>query len=234
VEPEPSTTFAIGLTATREAFADLYEHPWRAVRQWLTGSALAAGLLLIGTLIVAEVVPPSRAIDLSVPPVTAAGPSYVFTILGHNLLVLALHSMACVAGFIAGSSVPLEAERLTGFNRVIHEYGSKFALGFVALATGFSMGYQVWALGTAASGVASELHTSPALLLLALLPHAAPELLALFLPLSAWVIASRRRSWDQLLAAAAVTTALAIPILLAAATWETYGAPHLVALVAGH
>ena len=103
---------------------------------------------------------------------------------------------------------------------------------FVAIATAFSMSYQAWLLGTAAAGVGAELHVSPALLLVALLPHAAPELMALFLPLAAWVIASRRSTWDQLLAASLLTTALAIPILIAAAIWETYGAPHLIALAA--
>ncbi len=234
MEPEPLSTLAVGLAATRGALTDWIHHPWKATRSWLVGSAVAACLLLVGTLVVAEVVSPDRDIFLGVPPVTAAGPNYVLTILGHNLLVLAFHSMACVAGFIAGSSLPHEAARLKGINRVVHQYGAKLAIAFVALATTFSMSYQVWLLGTAAAGVGYELHVSPALLLIALLPHAAPELVALFLPLAAWVIASRRGTWDQLLAAALLTTALAIPILVVAATWETYGAPHLIALVAGH
>jgi hypothetical protein len=234
MEPGPSRTFTVGLAATREAFAEWFSQPWRIAGRWLAGSALAASLLLIGTLVIAEVVPGNRDIDLGVPPVSVGGPSYVLTILGHNLLVLALHAFACVAGFIAGSSLPLEAERLTGINAVVHRHGAKLAIGFVVAATTFSLGFQVWSLGTSAASVAVELHTSPALLLATLLPHAAPELLALFLPLAAWVQASRAGTWDQLLAAAVITTALAIPILIAAATWETYGAPHLVALVAGH
>ena len=39
--------------------------------------------------------------------------------------------------------------------------------------------------------------------MLTLLPHALPELFALFLPLAAWIIASRRGRWDELLAATA-------------------------------
>ena len=233
MEPQPLSTLTVGLTATRGALADWSRNPWKVTRTWLAGSALATGLLLVGTLLVAEIVSPDRDISLSVPPVTAAGPHYVLTILGDNLLVLAFHAMACVAGFIAGSSLPHEAARLNGINRVVHRVGSRFAIAFVALATTFSMSYQVWLLGTAAAGVGAELHVSPALLLLALLPHAAPELMALFLPLAAWVIASRRGTWDQLLAASFLTTLLAIPILVAAATWETYGAPHLIALVTG-
>ena len=50
-----------------------------------------------------------------------------------------------------------------------------------------------------------------------LLPHAIPELIALFLPLAAWIIASRRGEWEQLLAATFVTVAMAVPVLVVAA-----------------
>ncbi|WP_249011146.1 stage II sporulation protein M [Conexibacter sp. DBS9H8] len=231
---EASDTFTLGLVATRDALRDWSRTPGRVIGRWCAGASLAAGLLLVGTLIVAEVSPGTRAIDLSVPPVSTGGTGYVLTILGHNLLVLALHVFACVAGFIAGSSVPATAQCLRGLERVVHEYGGRLAIGFVALATLFSLANQVVDLGSSAAGVAHELHTSPALLLLALLPHAAPELLALFLPLAAWVLASRRGEWDQLLAAALVTTVIAVPILVAAASWETYGAPLLIRLLTGH
>ena len=45
------------------------------------------------------------------------------------------------------------------------------------------------------------------MLLLALTPHALPELVALFLPLAAWIIASRNDDWQDLLAATFVTVA---------------------------
>ena len=77
------------------------------------------------------------------------------------------------------------------------------------------------------------LHTSPGVLLAILLPHAIPELTALFLPLAAWIIASRRGEWEQLLAATVVTVAIAVPILVAAAVFEVYAAPHLFALALG-
>ena len=53
------------------------------------------------------------------------------------------------------------------------------------------------------------------MLLLTLLPHAIPELVSLFLPLAAWIVASRRDDWQDLLAATAVTVAVAVPVLLA-------------------
>jgi hypothetical protein len=64
--------------------------------------------------------------------------------------------------------------------------------------------------------------------MLTLLPHALPELTALFLPLAAWLVASRRRRFDELLAATIATTALAAPVLVAAAAIEVYVWPDLL------
>jgi uncharacterized membrane protein SpoIIM required for sporulation len=83
-------------------------------------------------------------------------------------------------------------------------------------------------LGISVSRVSAALYASPGLLVLGLLPHAVPELTALFLPLAAWIIASRRGEWERLLAATLVTVALAIPVLVVSALWEVYVAPHLL------
>ena len=66
------------------------------------------------------------------------------------------------------------------------------AIAFVVGATTFSLATQAFVLGGGASTLAAQLGISPGLLLLGLLPHALPELIALFLPLAAWIIASRR------------------------------------------
>ena len=66
------------------------------------------------------------------------------------------------------------------------------------------------------------------MLILSVLPHAIPELTALFLPLAAWLIASRRGQWNQLLAATFITVLLAVPVLVAAATIEVYVWPHIL------
>ncbi len=71
------------------------------------------------------------------------------------------------------------------------------------------------------------------MLLLGLLPHAVPELMALFLPLAAWIIASRRGDWNKLLAATFVTVALAVPVLVMSALWEVYLAPHVLHALIG-
>jgi len=74
---------------------------------------------------------------------------------------------------------------------------------------------------------------SPGVLLAALSLHAVPELTALFLPLAAWLVASRRGRWSELLAATFVTVAIAVPVLVASAFVETYVTPDLIrALIA--
>jgi uncharacterized membrane protein SpoIIM required for sporulation len=59
------------------------------------------------------------------------------------------------------------------------------------------------------------------------------ELVALFLPLAAWIIASRRGQWEQLLAATLVTVAVAVPVLVVAAFIEVYVSPHLFVALTG-
>ena len=50
----------------------------------------------------------------------------------------------------------------------------------------------------------------------------------LFLPLAAWMIASRNDEWHDLLAATFVTVGLAIPILVVSAILETYLWPEIL------
>ena len=53
----------------------------------------------------------------------------------------------------------------------------------------------------------------------------------LFLPLAAWLIASRRDEWEELLAATFVTVAVAIPLLVGAAFLEVYVWPDVLRAV---
>jgi hypothetical protein len=84
----------------------------------------------------------------------------VIQILRANLLVLALHAMACVAGFMAGSSLPLQAEHHTGWVRFVHERGQPAAMGFVVCATGFSLSLQAYTIGQRGSWRADEANGS--------------------------------------------------------------------------
>jgi hypothetical protein len=201
--------------------------PLAVVLRWVAGSALAAAGLLAAVWIIASFDNGFQQIIRLNPPFAVGDLGDVVQVLERNMLVLALHAMACVAGFIAGSSLPMQVEGRTGLSRWVHEHGGRFAIAFVAAATAFSLSAQAYLLGNTLGGVAAFLRVSPGILLLAVLPHAIPELIALFLPLAAWIIASRRGEWEQLLAATVVTVAIAVPVLVAAAFIEVYVSPHL-------
>ena len=221
-----------GVQRTRSALACWNERPWPMLAGWLAGSLAAACVLLVGVLVVSAFVSTGGHISLNKPPLRVGGVGDVVHIVLGNGRVLALHVFACVAGFMAGSSLPMRTREMqSGFQRFIHERGARFAILFVVAAIAFSLSSQAWVIGSQTAKVAHRLDISPALLLLTLLPHAIPELTALFLPLAAWIIASRRGDWDKLLAAALVTAAIALPILVLTALWEVYVAPHVIGLL---
>lgn len=223
-----SYAFVQGIRSTRATLENWNRHPWPVLRGWLAGSVVAAIALLAAVWAIAAMTPGPGVVSLNRPPLVVGDPNDVVRILTRNSLVLALHAMACVAGFIAGSSLPQQAEGRSGLMRAIHERGGRLAILFVICATTFSLSAQAYVLGTSVARVAFALHRSPGLLLLGLLPHAIPELVALFLPLAAWIIASYRDEWDQLLAATLVTVTLAVPVLILSALWEVYIAPHVL------
>jgi hypothetical protein len=226
--------FVQGMRSTRTTLATWNREPWPVLRLWLTGSLAAAAVLLLAVWLVAVITPGTPPSSLHKPPFFVGDARDIAHVLVDNSLVLALHALACVAGFVAGSSIPLQAREQRGLTRLIHERGGSIAIGFVIGATIFSLSNQAFVLGSGLANAAVALHAPPGLLLLGLLPHAVPELTALFLPLAAWIIASRRGDWDKLLAATLVTVAVAIPILVLTALWEVYVAPHLLAAVIGY
>jgi hypothetical protein len=225
--------FAHGVRQTRTTLRMWRRTPGVVLGRWFAGSALAATSLLCAVWIVATLFSGYQQIVILEPPFAVGDGADVLSILGRNMLVLALHAMACVAGFIAGSSLPLQAEHHYGASRFLHEHGGRIAIGFVVLATTFSLSTQAYVLGHTLAGVSGFLRVAPGLLLLGLLPHAIIELTALFLPLAAWIIASRRGEWDQLLAATFVTVAVAVPLLVTAALIEVYISPHVFTMLTG-
>jgi hypothetical protein len=218
--------FAHGVRHTRATLLAWQRNPLAVVGRWVAGSALAAAGLLAAVWLIATLDLRHQVIALR-PPFVVGDGADVAGLMGRNLLVLALHAMACVAGFIAGSSLPLQASQRHGLSRWVHEHGGRLAIAFVVGATTFSLSAQAYLIGRALGGVAGYLGVSPGLLLVRVLPHALPELIALFLPLAAWIIASQRGEWEQLLAATFVTVAIAIPMLLASAVVEVYVSPHV-------
>ena len=217
-----------GLRDTRRSLDRWNSDPARALLPWALGALAIACTLLLAVWAIAAVSHPDPTTTL-LPglnmPVTGEGIGHI---LFRNSLVLSLHALACVAGFIAGASLPLQAEHKSGVSRWVHEQAGPFAIAFVSLATLFSLFTQAFVLGGVASDLAGQLDISTGVLILTLLPHALPELIALFLPLAAWLVASRHDQWDELLAATFVTVAIAVPTLVMAACIEVWIWPELL------
>ncbi len=221
--------FSHGMQDTRETFAAWNGRPWSVLAGW-TWLSLAIALVLLGAVwLVAGLLTPDVT-PIHMPGLNeSTSPLDTLPILWRNSLVLALHGTACVAGFIAGASMPIAAAQRSGLSRWIHLKAAQFAILFVAAVTLFSLCTQALYLGFQGSTIAYQLEISHATLILSVLPHALPELTALFLPLAAWLIATRRGEWNQLLAATFITVLLAIPVLVVAATIEVYFWPRLLA-----
>jgi hypothetical protein len=220
-----------GWTDTRRALGRWNKSPWHVMWPWARGSLAVAALLLTAVWLVATVSTPHPTAGFFPGVFRPATVGDFGFVLYRNGLVLALHAMACVAGFIAGSSLPTAATGYSGLWRKVHDRAGSLAIAFVIAATLFSLTTQAYALGRGASDLSYQLGVSPFVLILGLLPHALPELTALFLPLAAWTIASRRRAWDDLLAATVVTVAVALPVLVLAAVIETWVTPELLAIL---
>jgi hypothetical protein len=222
---------AQGLRDTRGTLERWNAHPWPVLRVWFGGALVVASALLFSVWAVAALSTPDVT-PLHIPGVTEdAELGDLGPILFRNSLVLALHAFACVAGFIAGSSLVLSAERRNGLSKLVHEKARPIAFAWVGLVTCFSLVTQAYALGLTGAQLAGQLGISPGVLVLTILPHAIPELVALFLPLAAWVIASRRNEWQELLAATFATVAIAVPMLICAALWEVYAWPQIMIAV---
>jgi hypothetical protein len=220
---------AQGLHHTRATLRRWNAAPGPIVGRWLAGALGIALLLLAAVWGVATQVTPDVGQRLLLPGLTdAAGPADVARVILRNSLVLVLHAMACLAGFIAGSSLPMQAAHHRGLWRTVHEHAARAAIVFVGAATLFSLVMQAYVLGSDAAMLAGDLGLAPPALMLTLLPHALPELIALFLPLAAWLVASRAGRWDELLAATVATTALAAPVLVLTALVEVYAWPNVL------
>ncbi len=225
--------FLQGISATKATLSDWGHRPWEVIRVWLFWSVAISLLLLGAVLVVARYSTPDPS-GILVPGFneTVTGRE-IGRILFRNSLVLALHGFACVAGFIAGNSLPISASKRTGVSRVIHEKAGPLAIGFVACATVFSLATQAYFLGNLMATLSAQVNLSNLHLLALLVPHALPELAALFLPLAAWLVASHKDDWDQLLAATFVTVAVAIPVLIVTSILEVTVFPDLLRTAIG-
>jgi hypothetical protein len=227
----PQLVVVQGLRDTRGTLERWNPRPLATIGPWFALAAAIAAALLAAVVVVAQLSTPDPK-PLIQPGLTREPLlSDVGPILFRNALVLTLHAMACVAGFIAGSSLPLQADQHSGLWRRVHEKAGPAAIAFVVGATAFSLCTQAYVLGGGAAALSLQLHVSELTLMLTLLPHALLELVALFLPLAAWMIASRRGDWHELLAATFATTLVATPALVLAAMLEVFVWPDLLRAV---
>src|SRR6187402_581598 len=127
---------------TRAALDAWQGRSWAVLRVW-TALSLAIALTLLGAVwVVAGVLTPDIT-PIHLPGLTEpAGPDDLLPILWRNSLVLALHGTACIAGFIAGASMPIAAAQRSGFSRWVHIKAGEFAILFVCAVTLFSLATQ--------------------------------------------------------------------------------------------
>jgi hypothetical protein len=224
--------FDAAMDETRATLAQWNREPVRVVGRWMLLSLGIAVTMLVSIFIVSLIAKPD--LFARIPNIWGAPRvEDALRVLFRNSLVLALHAFVCIAGFMAMRTLPAQAELRHGFDRWIHKYAGPFTMIFVTCATLFSMSTQVIILGHVVADLSFLLGVEQWQLLLTTLPHALLELTAVFLPLAAFLRASRRREWEQLLAATAVTVLVAIPMLIVAAAIEAYVWPSLLRSIIG-
>lgn len=216
-----------GWADTRSALVRWNADMGRVLVRWARVSGLIGVLLLVATWFVATQFSGSSrshfAGYVDAPSLSAAG--HIFM---RNMLVLIMHALICVAGYMAAASMPIAADGYSGWVRRLHQLATPLTFAFIAAVTVGSLLTQAWALGMYAPAVAEVYHLSIAELLVVLSPHALPELTAIFLPLGAWLVIARDGAHSDLLAASMLATVVAIPMLAIAAMIEVYVAPVLL------
>ncbi len=167
--------FSHGMQDTRAALETWREGRWSVLRVW-TVLSLAIALALLGAVwVVAGLLTPDLT-PIHLPGLTEpAEPGDMLPILWRNSLVLALHATACVAGFIAGASMPIAAAQRTGFSRWVHVKAGELAILFVCAVTLFSLLTQALYLGFQGGTIAFQLQIPMGALLLSVLPTPCPS-----------------------------------------------------------
>jgi hypothetical protein len=224
-DPE-RVAFEAGMADVRASFARWNRNVGAVVRVWMGTSLLVGLALLVTTWIVSTQVDAGGAFN----PTFTHEESFrhALHLFARNALVLAMHSLICVAGYMALNSMPILAANYTGWKRRIHLAAGPIAIAFVTVVTIGSFALQAWSLGSAAPAVAAAYGYETWELLLRVAPHALPELTAVFLPLGAWLVLAAQRQRSELLAASVLATSLAIPILVIATILEEWLAPRLL------
>ena len=117
-----------GWADTRDALSRWAARPGQSLRPWALGSLAIALLLLTLTWVIAKASTPDLTRVYFPGLYSPAELGDFGFILYRNGLVLALHGFACVAGFMAGSSLPQVAEGYSGVWRWIHDKAGPLAI----------------------------------------------------------------------------------------------------------
>ncbi len=153
---------------------------------------------------------------------------YVFR---RNLLVLGIHLCACWISAIVGRPhrpAPARLGRLGVLHRPVPAWLGRASLAYALLVTFLSVAVQAIALGRELASLHDASAVPSLRLLWLVLPHAVPELVAVFLPLGLFLLEARRGRLERLGPRSLQAAAVALPVLLLAAVIETYVTPALI------
>ncbi len=211
--------------------------PRSEVARWVAVAGAVAALLLGGVALIASHEPGRYAEGISSGLlVRHHGFGDVLYVFRRNLLVLGIHLCACWIGAIVGrphQPAPASWGRLAALNRPVPAWMARASLLYALCVTLLSVGVQAYALGRQLADLSVASHISRIHLLVLVLPHAVPELVAVFLPLGLFLLEARRGRLDRLGAWSLQAAAIALPVLLAAAVIEAYVTPPRV-IAASH
>jgi len=205
---------------------------WSEIGRWVAVAAAVAAVLL-GAVALISAHERGNYLDginsgLLVSHQTTGDVLFVFR---RNLLVLGIHLCACWIGAIVGrpyQPAPARLGRLAKLHRPVPDWMGRAALGYAVLVTLLSVGVQALALGRQLADLSVASHISRIHLLVLVLPHAVPELLAVFLPLGLFLLEAHRGRLERVGLWSLQAAAIALPVLLCAAAIETYVTPSRV------
>jgi len=211
---------------------------WRSVAgsaevaRWAVVAGAVAAVLLASVALIADHVPGNffagMESGLFARHHSVSDALYVFR---RNVLVLGIHLCACWIGAIIGRRQqpgPTRWGWVGALNRPVPAWMGRFALGYALVVTLLSVALQATALGCQLADVSRAANISSTHLLVLVLPHAVPELVAVFLPLGLFLLEAHRGRLDRLGLWSLQAAAIALPVLMCAAAIETYVTPALV------
>lgn len=192
----------------------------RTVR-WLPVALLAAATLLLSVLVVAMLSGEPMQVPPSGPPFVAGSVFDAARIFGENLLVLTLYAMGNLAASIIQRGRTGDAQPMTIGSESVGRLATAIVIGLLL----FAACRQAYVLGHGLAGYSDYFYVSRWRLWLGVLPHALPELTGVFLPVAAWLFASRHGRQRELPAFTVAAVLAALPLLATAALLEVYVSP---------